>query len=166
MEEINELYQKIKESDEYKELVQNNLYLTNIFIMLDDSNNLIDRIQFGFYNKEKDKIITLSIHENKIIKSLEQEIAKKSDQKLEELNIENLNINLNEIEEMCVKEIKKINDKIKINRKMFLIQNQEKPIFLNTFLAEDGNIFSLKIDISTKEMLEFKKFNVKDLINN
>ena len=73
---------------------------------------------------------------------------------------------MNEIEEMCVKEIKKINDKIKINRKMFLIQNQEKPIFLNTFLAEDGNIFSLKIDISTKEMLEFKKFNVKDLINN
>ena len=95
---FNEAYTKLKESSEFKEWRKDNPdpFLAHFFIQLDQNYQAGDW-ELGFYNKETDKIITFVIGVEGIIVKPEDEVFKKEEHHVRELNLDSVKTDLDAV---------------------------------------------------------------------
>ena len=135
---------ELKDSDRFKDWNKKHFdsYLCSIFAG--------EKLQFDFYDPEKDKITSFT--ENGIIE--DQEILRREKKKLPELKLNTVKVDLEEI----VKIIKKlINEKYKgenPNKKIIFLQGFEDKIVWNvTYITSNFNILNVKVDSINGEIL-------------
>ena len=156
--EVQEKIGKLTTSLLFKEWHQKNTgyYLAHIFIMLDEVNK--HTWQIGFYNSEKEKMITFLMTNDKIQHTAEQEVLKKEGT-IEKLNLEKIKITPEEALEKakkCFSEYKDIPLK-----EFFIIQNTEGHHMYNvTYFTQSMKTVNIKIDAETGEII---KHNIQKL---
>ncbi len=148
---ITKEYSKIINSEEFKEFKNNNpdTFISSAF--LDEKG-----WQFNFFYK--DKLITFSLN-NEIINTEESEIYEKQ-KDLKELEIEKIKIDLEESQEIMLKVLEKENKKEEISKKIIILQQKEVPFWNLTYITTALNVFNLKINAISGEILEQKFENI------
>jgi len=144
---FHEKLNQLLESEEFKDwkAQHEDFFLAHAFIMQDGE------WQFGFYNPEKEKMVTF-ICGNEIIHNKEEEVLK-SKMQITKLDPDIIKIKLADALKKA-KEILNENYKNQLVTKNFIIiQNVEKPIFNITFLAQNFNTINIKIDAKTGEVI-------------
>ncbi len=145
--ELNQAIQKLNESKEFKEWSRKNkdAFLSYAFQMLEDHKEA--PWQLGFYHKAKDKIITFIVDERLIeIKEEEEEVFKKPDTVVKQIDTGKIKISFKEILKKTEEFKKKEYPKELVSRTIAILQN----------LEEYGNIWNI-----TYVMHSFKTLNMK-----
>lgn len=159
-------HQKLVENEVFAKWKQKNdhCYLAHAFMMLDAENN--GEWQFGFYNDQTDLMITFFIDAGGVSQSPETEIFKHEESKVRELNMDDVKVDFEEslaAADKCQNEDYKGEIPIK---KIFILQNIEQGVVWNiSYLTAKFNVLNLKIDASSKEILEHKKISMLDFVS-
>ena len=118
---IHELIKKLYSSNEYNAWEKEGYYLAHVFVMMDEANK--DVYQVGFYNAEKDRMVTFIMNPNEISMTGEQEVMK-AKQKIGKLDIEKVKITVEEALETskkCFSENYKNNlKKVSVNKVLYI----------------------------------------------
>jgi len=150
--EVQEKIGKLTTSTVFKEWNNKNkgYYLAHVFIMMDEANKNI--WQVGFYNPEKERMVTFLITEGDIKHTEEQEVLKKEGT-IEKLEINKIKINPEEALETakkCFSEYKDIAIK-----EFFILQNAEEHNMYNiTYFTQSLKTVNIKIDAETGKIIK------------
>lgn len=144
--ELNQAIKKLNESKEFKEWGRENkdAFLSYAFQMLEDNKKA--PWQLGFYHKAKDKIITFVVDEGLIEIKKEEEVFKKPDTVVKQIDTEKITIPFKEILKKTEKFKKKEYPRELVSRTIAILQN----------LEGYGNIWNI-----TYVMHSFKTLNMK-----
>ena len=114
--------------------------------------------QFGFYSKKKNTITTFVIEGNKICIRKDEEIFKREEDEVEEININDVKLNLNEIMKITQDYEKKNYPREKNLKIIAILQKIEKlgTIWNITFITESFNTLNIKVDSSDGKILEHR----------
>ena len=90
--ELNQALEKLKQSTEFKNITEKSkdIYFSYAMIMLE--NEKIGPWQLGFYNKSTDKMITFVVDNNEIKTEKEEEIFKKPETQVNEVDLKKAKI--------------------------------------------------------------------------
>ncbi len=144
--ELNQALKKLNESKEFKEWSSKNkdTFLSYAFKMLDEHKKV--PWQLGFYHKATDKIITFIVDDGLLEMKEEEEVFKKPDMAVKQINIEKLKIPFNQIFKKAEEFKKKEYPKELVSRTIAILQN----------LKEYGTIWNITCITRT-----FKTLNMK-----
>lgn len=144
--ELNQAIKKLKESKEFKEWSRKNkdAFFSYAFKMLEDNKKV--PWQLGFYHKATDKIITFIVDEGLIEIKEEEEVFKKPDTVVKQIDAEKIKISFKEILKKTEKFKKKEYPKELVSRTIAILQN----------LSEYGLVWNI-----TYVMHSFKTLNIK-----
>jgi len=138
------LYKKLTDSNVFKEWKEKNEkdYLCS-YILINDIP------QFDFYNPKTDKITSFIINDEIEIKK-EQNIFKKSKDKICELKLDKVKITLEKAEEIInnLEKYKKEN----FNKKIIILQSKKSPLWNLSLITTTLDILNIKIDAITGEI--------------
>jgi hypothetical protein len=140
-------------------------FLSYVFTVLEE--NAQSDWQIGYYNKDNDKITTFAFKDNNITIMPDEEVFKKEDTKIVELNIEKVNISLdkalNYADEFQKKEFPN-EESVKI---IVILQNipELNTIWNITYITKSFNVLNMKIDADNgkivkhhiSSMMDFRK---------
>lgn len=156
MKTFKEALDLLKNSKEYKNWQKDNAdcYLSYAFYVVDkDDTNW----KIGFYHKNEDKITSFDIGEEKIKIEPQEEIFKKEEKSVEELNLDDVKLDLAEAVALAnnlQKEEYSTENPIKI---IAILQNLGNMQVWNlTFLTQNFNTLNFKIKSDTGRVLEKK----------
>lgn len=138
-------FKKLTDSQVFKEWKENNKkdYLCSYV--------LINEVpQFDFYNPKTDKITSFIINKEIEMKK-EQNIFKKSKDKIYELNLDKVKIPLEKAEEI-INNLEKYK-KETFNKKIIILQSKKNPLWNLSLITTTLNILNIKIDAVTGEVL-------------
>ena len=135
-------------------------FLAHAFMMLDEPNKGI--WQIGFYNSEKERMITFIVSEDKIQHTEEQEVLK-SEGGIQPLKPEEVKRAVEETlktAQKCMEENYKGENTIK---QFFIVQNAEGHTMFNiTFFTQSLKTINIKIDATTGKILKHNKQSLAD----
>ena len=160
MEKVIDSYQRLQDSESFKDWKKNNSesYLTHAFTMYETNQN--NGWQFGYYDKTSDKITTFVMEEE--IKTMPPAEVLKRDDLLNELDIQKVEIDLqNALNKASTiqKENYKGQDPMKI---VVLLQNLKEGFVWNlTYLTVTFKTLNVKISAQSGDVIEH---NLHDLI--
>ncbi|MAG72193.1 MAG: hypothetical protein CL471_18165 [Acidobacteria bacterium] len=114
--------------------------------------------QFGFYNKSKDKVITFIVHQEKIEMQEEEEIFKKPDTKIKQIDIEKITISFKEILKKTEEFIKKKYPKELSNKTIAILQGLDKygTVWNLTYITHSFNTINIKASPEDGKILHDK----------
>jgi len=152
MEKVIEAYERLKNSTEFQNWdTKDTSYLTHAFTMYEANSQ--NEWQFGFYNKDSDKITTF-VMEDEVKKMPEAEVLKRDDL-LNELNIQDIEIDLQSAlnkASTIQKENYKGQDPMKI---VVLLQNLKEGFVWNlTYLTVTFKTLNIKISATNGDVIE------------
>jgi len=149
---------KLKENSKFKEWFNKNkkTYFSYAFTMIE--NNKQQEWQIGYYDKDKDKIITFIVREKNITIKPEEDIFKKSDMKVNGIEVDKLKLNLEHILDKAEKFQKEKYPKESILKKIIILQNLENfgNIWNITFFTQSFNTLNIKIKTDNGKIVEHK----------
>ena len=160
--EILDVLKRLEENKEFKEWKKKNKdsFLAHIFKMLDDANR--DDWQIGYYNKD-DTITTFIITPDDIKIAETENIFKKPEAKIKELNKEKIKIDITEAlqtaEKIQTKEYKQETPYkiITILQKLDIGQ-----VYNITYVTQSFKVLNLKIDSSNGKVLKKSLKSIMD----
>lgn len=143
---LQQAYSKITNSEEFKEFEKNNpdSILTSVFLNK-------DTWEFNFYSKNK--MITFS-EVNNLIKTEESEIYEK--QEIEKLELNKVKFELEEAKKLA----KNLMNDEKITKQIIVLQQKQVPYWNITYITSGLNVFNIKINAETKEIIDQKFENI------
>ena len=159
---INESYNKILKSKEYRDFMEQNksAYLCSCFFMLDKENNS-QEIHFDYYIGSEKKMFSFKI--NSEITLVLLEVFDKRIQ--EKLNL-NKNIELENFEKLIVERMEKENIRESIKKFLYSFQCVKgKNLLLVTVFLSKLALLKVSIDISNIEIMDFEKKSFFDMVN-
>jgi len=140
-----EKYNKLTDSKVFKEWKENNKkdYLCS-YVLVNDIP------QFDFYNPKTDKITSFIINKEIEIKK-EQNIFKKSKDKIYELKLDRVKITIKKAEEIInnLEKYKKEN----FNKKIIILQSKKDPLWNISLITNSLNILNIRIDATNGEII-------------
>lgn len=153
-----ELYEKLKSSAAYKEHMQERAYLSHIFIMLPNDFNpdkdFVENyeIQFGFYNKDLQQILTFMYHDGDFFYGSEDKPF--GENEIEEIDLSEAKV---EPHDCFVKLGALIKEKYRGNiplKTIVILQKLKEGFVWNiTVLRSDFKTLNVKIDAITGEVV-------------
>ncbi|MBS3095922.1 hypothetical protein J4480_00610 [Candidatus Woesearchaeota archaeon] len=160
--ELKPALKKLEESREFKKWRQKNksTYFSYAFKILQEMDP--DEWQIGFYNKKKDKITTFMIGSGSINVRAEEEIFKKEDTEVHEIQLEKVKLTFDnaiaKANEFQAKGFPKDNS----IKTIAILQNIKElgNIWNITYVTEAFNTLNMRIDASTGKVLEHKLSSV------
>lgn len=156
MNNLKALYEKVKESKEFKGWQSNNKksYLCSFFMILGDKEN--HHWQLDFYNPAKDAITSFLASDPIQLLEKDSKIFKSDKSKLNELNLDKIEIDFDEairlVEKVKIEKYPRENP----TKKIIILQKTNKILWNITYLTTSLNILNLKIDASNGDILEEK----------
>ncbi len=159
--EIKKAYENLLSSEEYKSFLKNEKksYLTHAAIITEASKK--DGWEFGFYNKETDKITTFTT--NPVKRHPEDEAFKKEGTTIKKLDLGKVETTYKEITSLAEQYRKKNHTSEQIIKIIAILQHLHKQLWNITLITRSFSIINLKIDAKTKEMLSASKSSIMDL---
>ncbi|MDP4012818.1 MAG: hypothetical protein Q8R00_04405 [Candidatus Nanoarchaeia archaeon] len=150
MQDLVETLKKVESSSIFKEQKEKHkeIYLASFFKMADDEK---EEIQLHYYNPETDKMILFIIADE--ITSQESEVFKQSDAIIKELKLDEVKINFEEASKIISKLLSEKYNHESPNKRIFILQNLEKPIWNITYLTTSINLLNVKINAITGEII-------------
>lgn len=154
---IKDKLKKLKDSKIFKNWFNKNkhCFLAHLFI---DSSNL-DEFHYGFYDPKTDKITSFIVN-SEIRESKAEEIFKKPEAKITELDIDQVNLDIGQALERA-KEI--LNDKYKnegIVKYFVILQVLDKIIYNMSHVTNTMNLINLKFDAEDGKLLKETKTSI------
>ena len=156
--------EKIEASKEFNEFKKqhDDAYLCAGFFVLDLEQN-INQQQFD-YSLKDGKIFTFSLNENDEVTIKEAETIEGKQSKLPEISKE-IKIDLDRIQELVEKEMKKQEINSRINKIIAILQvHENKQIWNLTCMLEGFGILQVHVDTISGEILKFEKRSLFDFI--
>lgn len=155
--ELKQALKKLEESQEFKKWHQKNksTYFSYAFKILQEMDP--DEWQIGFYNKKKDRITTFVIGSGIKVRA-EEEVFKKEDTKVNEIQLDKVKIAFEDAIAKAGKFQAENFPKDKSVKTIAILQNIKElgNIWNITYLTEAFNTLNMKIDASTGKVLEHK----------
>ena len=147
-----EEFKEITSSNEFIKFKEKNplSFLSGVFI-------LGTNFQFDFYNPENEKIGSFTFIGNDI-KTEESDVFKKENNKVKQLNLDKVKINLNNIKKLMSSLLDKYNQKS--NREITILQQDEFPIWNVSYLTEQFKLLHVKINAINGKIIEEKLENI------
>jgi len=165
MMDLNQTYENIKGSSEFKTFIRENpnYYLVHIFKKLDKKSDL--EWQFGYYSKEDDRIVSFIINKKGIEKTAPSEVFKKPDETIYELDLNKVKENWREALVKADKKLKEISSQDLPAMVFFILQKIKgfEEIYNITILTQRFNTFNIKISAIDGGILSHKLSSVMDL---
>ena len=151
--ELDKALFELTKSSVFKKWNKENPYyfLAHGFLLLDEQNK--DTWQIGFYNKEKDRMVTFFVKEQQVKKTEEQEILK-SKVEIKKLNIEEVKLTTEKALQIAKDVMKDNYSKEPVIKMFFIIQNTDLGVIYNvTFLLQNFKTFNVKISAADGKVL-------------
>jgi len=152
--EIKDLLERLKNDKKFKDWKKKNekSFLAHVFKCLDDSN--IDEWQIGFYNKD-DTITTFTLTPSEITSGSSDEVFKRPDARILELDEGKIKIDITNALETAEK-IQNTEYKQEIPFKIIAILQRLDigQIYNITYVTQSFNILNFKIDSCTGKLLK------------
>ena len=137
---------KLRESKEFKDINLKNpdIFLSYAFKMLDD--NKEQPWQFGFYHKSTDKIVTFIVEETQIGIQEEEEIFKKPETEVKQIDLEKVKIPFKDLLKKVKEFQKKKYSKELVDKTIAILQNLKEygTIWNITYLTRSFNTLNIK----------------------
>lgn len=156
--ELREVLDKLKESSDFREWFKNNseTYFSYAFTMIES--NVQAEWQMGYYDKKKNKVITFIVQEKEITINPEEDIFKKPDMQVKEIDLDKVKLKLNDILANAEKLQKEKYSKELISKKIIILQNLEDfgNIWNITFLTQSFSTLNIKIKTDDGKIIEHK----------
>lgn len=153
--ELKAALKQLRQSHKFKEWFKNNnkTYFSYAFTMIE--NNEQADWQIGYYNKEKDKVTTFIVQKNILINP-EEDIFKKSDMDVKEIDIDKVKLALNKILAKLDKFQKENYPRETILKKIIILQNFEKlgNIWNVTFITHGFSTLNIKVKADNGRVVE------------
>ncbi|MGM5482214.1 MAG: hypothetical protein ACQESF_02020 [Nanobdellota archaeon] len=149
---------KVKNSPVYAEWINENpgYYLVHIFSMTGHD------IQVGFYNKEKDRVVTFVLGEQITMNPPEESF--KESGIIPALELGEVKVDLDESFEKAKELQEKEYPKELIDKKMLILQNlDETPIYNVTLITKALNFINVKINAKDSSIISHKMNSILDL---
>lgn len=162
--EFLELLQKLEQSKEYKEWKTDDVILAHGFTVLDNKYEESEPWQAGYYNKKEDKITTFKITKNVVEKGSSEEVFKKPETKIGELDPSKLKKNFEEIKKI-IKSYQEEKYKQEIPNKIIVLLQvvpEVGTVWNVTIITAAFNTVNMKIDVETGEV---KEDHITSLLN-
>ncbi len=158
--EVKQAYEKLVNTEEYKEFKKNEkAYLTHAALIRETNNK--GGWEFGFYNKETDRITTFTT--NPVKRQPEDEAFKQEGKTVKKLDLEKVETTYKEITGLAEQYRKKNHPSEQIIKIIAILQHLHKQLWNITLITKSFNIINLKIDAKTKEILSASKSSIADL---
>ena len=139
---------KLKQSNEFENWNKKNpdVFFSYALKMLEDDKE--QPWQLGFYHKSTDKIVTFIVDENAIEMQKEEDVFKKPDTKVKQIDIEKVKIPFDKILEKTEQFQKKNYPKELINKTIAILQNLEEygTIWNITYLTNSFKTLNIKVN--------------------
>ncbi len=156
--ELKAVLKKLKESSEFKEWFKNNnhTYFSYAFTMIE--NNEQADWQIGYYDKKKNKVITFIVQEREITIKPEEDIFKKPDMEVKEIDMDKVKLKLDDVLDKADKLHKEKYSKELILKKIVILQNLEDfgNIWNLTFVTQSFSTLNIKIKTDDGKITEHK----------
>jgi len=123
-----------------------------------------DGWQFGFYNKDNDKITTFSVSKNSIEGNQEEDVFKKPSMSVNEINLEKIKFSLKEILEKVEAFRKKTYPKELQEKIIVILQNLDDfgNIWNITYITKAFNTLNIKSSAENGKILQHKLTSIFD----
>ena len=151
---LRSLKKEVEETPRYKEWKQKNSdsYFVSAFFIGEDFSPKSKQWQFDFYEPNKDKVVSFIYGSDQAVK--EEEIFKKTKDKIPELLLENLKIDLEKAIDIVEKINKSKHPGETATKRLFILQVLEsKSVWNITYISSSFNILNIKIDAISGEVI-------------
>ena len=143
----------------------NNFFLVNAFIMLQDSDE-INKIQIGYCNRKENKITSFILDKDSI-DQFSDKIFKEPNAKVIKVNIKNVNIDVETALENANKFQEKYYPSAVSTKKILLLQNNGKGEIWNiTFITNSLEVLHFNIDSKNGGLLMHEKSSLLQFRSN
>ena len=146
---------RLEESKDFKDWHKNNknTFFSYAFKIPQE---MPDQWQIGFYNKNKDKITTFVINDSSISIRPEEEIFKKEETKINEIELKKVKLTFDDAINKADEFQSKSYPKDKSIKTIAILQNIDKygTIWNITYVTESFKTLNMKIDASNGKVLE------------
>ena len=136
--------EKLENSNVFKEWKKENkyYYLAHAFLMIDPQ--VKREWQIGYYNKQKDKIVTFCV-DKKITKNPEEDVFKKKGI-VDKLDLSKVKVSYEKALKITEKFQKEKYSAHETEKKILILQNLEKQIWNITFISKAFATLNIKVD--------------------
>jgi len=146
--ELKNAFKKLNDNKQFKDFNRKNknFYLSFALMMLED--NIQGPWQLGFYLKSSDKMITFVVDKTEIKMEGEEEIFKKPETEVKEVDIEKVKIEYGEVLNIAEKFKKSEYPRELVNKVFLILQNLEDygVVWNLTFVMHSFNTLNIKIN--------------------
>jgi hypothetical protein len=156
--EFKKALNKLIKTKEFKDWHNDNkdFFLTNAFVK-------DGQMQIGYCRKEDNKIVSFIVHD-KGIEKFEDEIFKRPDSKLREINIENVEIDVNKALKFAQENKEKFYPQEDINKEIIILHNSDNGEVWNiTLISNSFNMLNFKINAKNGELISREKKSLLQL---
>jgi len=153
--ELKQALDKLKQSKEFKDM-NKDIFFSYALIM--QENNQTGKWQLGFYNKSTDKMITFVVDTKEIKTEKEEEIFKKPETQVIEVNLKKAKIAYIEILKKAEEFQKKEYPKELVSKTIAILQNLEEfgTIWNITYVTLTFNTLNMKINPENGKIINHK----------
>jgi len=155
--DLHEILARLTRHSIFKEWHSKNseYFLVHAFVLLDEVNKGI--CQIGFYNHEKERMVTFMVSPTEVQVTQEQEVLKK-ESTIQKLNPEDVKLTIEDalkISKQCIKENYSAETPLK---EFFIIQNTEGQTMFNiTLFTQSFHTINIKINATTGKLIKHSK---------
>ena len=153
--ELNQALDKLKQSKEFKDMNKDTFFS---YALIMQENNQTGKWQLGFYNKSTDKMITFVVDNNEIKTEKEEEIFKKPETQVNEVDLKKTKIAYIEILKKAEEFQKKEYPKELVSKTIAILQNLEEfgTIWNITYVTLTFNTLNMKINPENGKIINHK----------
>ena len=164
--ELNLALKKLKESKEFKEWSNKNQdnFFSYAFKMLENSKS--SSWQLGFYHKTTDKVMTFIVDETEIKIQQEEEIFKKPDMEVKQIDIKKVKISFEKILKKAEEFKKEKYPKELVSKTIAILQNLEEygTVWNITYVTHSFKTLNMKINSENGKILHHNLESLMDFI--
>jgi|TARA_Y100000310_G_scaffold336554_1_gene421424 hypothetical protein len=164
--EFDSALKKLKESKEFKQwsIKNKDAFLSYTFKMLEDNKEV--PWQFGFYHKATDKIITFIVDQDMIEIKEEEEVFKKPDTVVKQIDTEKIEISFKSILKKAKEFQKNKYPKELVSRTIAILQNLEEygNIWNITYMTHSFKTLNMKINPENGKVMHHSLESLMDFI--
>ena len=153
--ELNQALDKLKQSKDFKDMNKDTFFS---YALIMQENNQTGKWQLGFYNKSTDKMITFVVDNNGIKTEKEEEIFKKPETQVNEVDLKKAKIAYIEILKKAEEFQKKEYPKELVSKTIAILQNLEEfgTIWNITYVTLTFNTLNMKINPENGKIVNHK----------
>ena len=152
--DVKESYKKLLDSQDFKK----GGYLCSAFVMAKPEEVMNSFWQLDFYDAKKDRMSSYAVKENIELLNTESEVFKDEKTKIEELDLDEVEVKFEDAFEMGKKLIK---EKHETPNKVIVVLQKNDVTFWNlSFLTEGFNLINIRIDAKEGKVLDEKRVSL------